>query len=119
MGLLFENSGEQDEPRLKTNWVSSIVIPKIFDDIDSFFHKNDISLNDTAFLSRIHGGIFATNRSVDGEQLATEEHPATPNLLIVGQHGVTTLYQCLGYPPSFKLFISRTRGCCGPTSLSW
>jgi len=69
MGLLFENSGEQDGPQLKTNWVSSMIIPKVFDNVDSFFHESDISLNDPAFLSRVHRGIFVTNRSVDGEQL--------------------------------------------------
>jgi len=69
MGSLFKNSGEHDGPRLKTNWVSSVITPKIFDEIDSFFHENNISLNDPAFLSRIHCGIFATNQSVDGEQL--------------------------------------------------
>jgi len=73
MGSLFENGGESG-PRLKSNWVNATVLSRIFDDVDSFFHENDVALNNPAFLSRIQRGIFATNREVDGDQLLRNLH---------------------------------------------
>jgi len=49
MGSLFESSAESG-PRLRSDWVNAVLIPKIFHDVDSFFHENDIFEIDPTFL---------------------------------------------------------------------